>query len=143
MSVTRRQFLLSTAGASVGAIIPSFYFRALEFFEQFGEPLLEAPRLTTQDLCVVDNCGEYLELTLGDPFADFPPMTYREYFIRCDPDGFDRFESDWGLEPEDLDSELPEEFRWDVAFIHSRSLPMRNFLMIFSGGYMTGYHQMV
>ena len=37
MSFTRRQFLLSTAGASVGAIIPSFYFRALEFLEQFGE----------------------------------------------------------------------------------------------------------
>ncbi len=41
MSLTRRQFLLSTAGATVGAIVPSFYFRALEFFEQFGEPLLE------------------------------------------------------------------------------------------------------
>lgn len=31
MSITRRQFLLSTTGASVGAIIPSFYFRALQF----------------------------------------------------------------------------------------------------------------
>ena len=118
MSVTRRQFLLSTAGASVGAIIPSFYFRALEFFEQFGEPLLEAPGLATRDLCVVDNCGEYLELTLGDPFADFPPMTYREYFTRFYTDGFDNFESVWGLESDELDSELPEEFRWDVAFMH-------------------------
>ena len=33
MSITRRQFLLSTAGAAAGAIIPSFYHRALEFFE--------------------------------------------------------------------------------------------------------------
>jgi hypothetical protein len=39
MSVTRGQYLLSNAGAAMGAIFPSFYHRALEFLEQFGKPL--------------------------------------------------------------------------------------------------------
>ena len=44
MSVTRRQFLLSTAGATVGAIIPSFYFRALEHFKRFRRTAAGNPR---------------------------------------------------------------------------------------------------
>ena len=43
MSIIRRHFLLSTAGASVVEIVPDYYFRALEFFERFDEPLLEPP----------------------------------------------------------------------------------------------------
>ena len=35
-------------------------------------PTLEVPQHATQDLCVLDNCGE-LELCLGDPLAE-PPM---------------------------------------------------------------------
>jgi hypothetical protein len=117
MSVTRRQFLLSTAGAAVGAIIPSFYFRALEFFEQFGEPLLVAPPQATQDLCVLDNCGE-LELCLGDPFAGPPELTYREYFTRYEPEGFDTLEERWGLDPGELDSPMYGEYQWDMWFMH-------------------------
>ncbi len=117
MSFTRRQFLLSTAGASVGAIIPSFYFRALEFFEQFGEPLLKSPKRATQELCVLDNCGE-IELCLGDPFAGPPEMTFREYFTRYEPDGFDYFEERWGYGTEDLDTPMDEEYLWDYWFMH-------------------------
>jgi hypothetical protein len=117
MSVTRRQFLLSTAGASVGAIIPSFYFRALEFFEQFEEPLLVAPAKTVQDLCVLDNCGE-LELCLGDPFAGPPELTYREYFERYEPDALEDPMSKWGLYPEDLDYPMEEEYQMDMWFLH-------------------------
>jgi hypothetical protein len=117
MSFTRRQFLLSTAGASVGAIIPSFYFRALEFFEQFGEPLLESPNQPTQELCVLNNCGE-IELCLGDPFAEPPPITYREYFRRYDLEALDTFGESWGLEPEELDTSMDEEFLWDHWFLH-------------------------
>jgi len=109
MSVTRRQFLLSTTGASVGAIIPSFYFRALEFLEQFGEPLLVAPACVSQDLCVLDVCGEYTELCLGDPFAEPPRMTYREYITRYEPESLDNFEENWGIERCDLDSEIDED----------------------------------
>jgi hypothetical protein len=39
-------------------LAPSFYFRALEFFEQFGEPLLEAPKLLTQNLEIFGTSGD-------------------------------------------------------------------------------------
>ena len=117
MSLTRRQFLLSTAGATVGAIVPSFYFRALEFFEQFGEPLLEVPRNSAKELCVLDNCGE-LELCLGDPFTEPPDLTYREYFSRYEPDRLGDFEEMWGLCQEDLDSPMEREYQTDMWFLH-------------------------
>ena len=117
MSVTRRQFLLSTAGAAVGAIIPSFYHRALEFFEQFGEPLLIAPARATQDL-VVASINDYDELFLGDPFAEPPEMTYREYFTRYEPEAFDELEYRWGLAAEDLDAPMEREYQWDAWLMH-------------------------
>ena len=115
MSVTRRQFLLSTAGAAVGAIMPSFYFRALEYFERFGSPLLLPPERVTEDLVVVTT-NDYPELCLGDPFADVPEMTYREYFTRFEPEGFQTFEEQWGMGPEGLDLPLDEEHRFDIWF---------------------------
>ena len=102
MSFTRRQFLLSTAGAGIGAIIPSFYYRALEFFEQFEKPLLVQPKRFSQDLCVLHNY-DHLELHLGDPFEEPPAMSFREFFTRYEPDGFDTFEENTGLEWADLD----------------------------------------
>ncbi|MFC1696129.1 hypothetical protein ACFL1C_08405 [Pseudomonadota bacterium] len=118
MSFTRRQFLLSTAGASVGAIIPSFYFRALEFLEQFGEPLLVPPQRATKELCVLNNCGE-LELCLGDPFAEPPKISFREFFTQYDPQGLDTFEEMWGYDEEDLDTPMDEEYFFDHWLMHS------------------------
>lgn len=112
MSVTRRQFLLSTAGAAVGAIIPSFYHRALEFLERCGKPLLIPPERITEDLLVVDLNG-YPELCLGDPYAGPPAMSYREFFTRYRPEAFDSLEEDWGLEPSDLDKLIDEDHVWD------------------------------
>jgi hypothetical protein len=118
MSVTRRQFLLSTAGAAVGAIVPSFYFRALEFCEQFGKPLLETPDRAVMDLCVTDTCEGHMELSIGDPFTEIPPMTYREYFERVDPRWLDDYETSWGIEKSDLDTRIHEEYLWDLWFLH-------------------------
>jgi hypothetical protein len=112
MSVTRRQFLPSTAGAAVGAIIPSFYHRALQFFEQFGEPLLIPPEQARQDL-VVAYINDYPELCLGDPYDEPPEMTFREYFTRYEPEGFDTFEQKWGLGPADLDSPVDDDYVMD------------------------------
>ena len=98
MSVTRRQFLLSTAGAAVGAIIPSFYFRALEYFERFGEPLLVTPARVTEDLIVTDSNG-YPELSLGDPCVGPPEMTYHEYYTRYGSGSLSDFIEDWGFGP--------------------------------------------
>ncbi|MCU0990443.1 MAG: hypothetical protein MUE63_12865 [Xanthomonadales bacterium] len=120
MSVTRRQFLLSTAGAAVGAIIPSFYHRALEFFEQFGKPLLVAPARVTEDLVVIDFNG-YPELCLGDPYAEPPEMTFREYFSRYEPEGFDTFEENWGLEPAALDTPIDDDYVVDRWAMHDSS----------------------
>jgi hypothetical protein len=117
MSTSRRQFLLSTAGAAVGAILPSFYFRALEHFEQFGESLLLVPAHATQDLCVLDNDGE-LELFLGDPFEEPPDMTYREYFARFEPESLESVAADWGIGPEDLDTLIHYEYLLDDWFMH-------------------------
>ena len=112
MSVTRRQFLLSTAGAAVGAIIPSFYQRALEFFERFEKPLLIPPERITEDLLVVDLNG-YPELCLGDPYEGPPEMSYREFFTRYRPEAFDSLEEEWGLEPSDLDQLIDSDDVWD------------------------------
>ena len=117
MSVTRRQFLLSTAGAAVGAILPSFYFQALEFLDRFDKPLLEAPASVSNDLSVLE-MGECLELNLGDPFAEPPQgLTFREYFTRYDPDAFETFEVDWDMPLTDLDLLVPDDYvecSWEV-----------------------------
>lgn len=117
MSFTRRQFLLSTAGASVGAIIPDYYFRALQFFEQFDEPLLEPPARPTSELYTFHNCDQ-LELCFGDPTVGPPPMTFREYFTLYDPGGFLTFEENWDLGPEALDDPICDEYVFDYWSMH-------------------------
>jgi hypothetical protein len=109
MSITRRQFLLSTAGASVGAIIPDFYFRALQFFEQFDEPLLEVPARTTREL-YIDPYGRD-ELWLG-PHEEMPDLTYREFYARYQPEMIEFFEEDWGADVA-LDDLMDPEWYWD------------------------------
>jgi hypothetical protein len=118
MSITRRQFLLSTAGASVGAIIPDFYFRALQFFEQFGEPLLEPPKNPTGELYTFNHC-EAPELCLGDPWEGPPKLTFREFFVRYEPEGLETFEEMWGRGPDALDDPMDdEEYLWDCWSRH-------------------------
>ena len=117
MSITRRQFLLATAGASVGAIIPDFYYRALQFTEQFDEPLLEPPASAMRELYTFQNCDE-LELCFGDPTIGPPEMTYREFCTRYQPDGIETFEQDWGLGPESLDTIIDWEWVLDPWSMH-------------------------
>ena len=107
MSFTRRQFLLSTVGAAGGFILPSFYSRALEFLDQFGEPLLEPPKRVVDELII---CREFDgELNLGDPREQVPDMTWREFLSRYD--SLDEFEENWDLEVSQLDDEVP----WDTV----------------------------
>ena len=104
MSFTRRQFLLSTVGAAGGFILPSFYARALEFVDQFEEPLLEPPKRVVDELIICQEFGG--ELNLGDPREEPPDMTWREYLTRYHPDWRDGY---WGLEESQLDDAAP----WD------------------------------
>ena len=43
MTMTRRQFLLRTAGSTAGFILPSFLDKVLAFVDQHDEPLLIIP----------------------------------------------------------------------------------------------------
>tara|TARA_B100000959_G_C14706220_1_gene510890 strand:- start:97 stop:660 length:564 start_codon:yes stop_codon:yes gene_type:complete len=109
MSFTRRQFLLSTAGAAGGFILPSFYSRALEFLDQFGEPLLEPPKRVVDELIICwDRDGE---LNLGDPWEQPPDMTWRQFLTQYHPETLDELENNWGLEEWQLDDEAP----WDTV----------------------------
>ena len=118
MSLTRRQFLLSTAGAAAGFILPSYYNRALEFLDQFGEPLLEPPKIVQEDLIVcTDREGE---LNLGDPWCEPPSMSWREYAEKYHGGNLRELIDTWELERLQLDEEAP----WDVvadAFIRNDS----------------------
>ena len=112
MSISRRQFLLSTIGAAGGFILPSFYTRALEFLDQFGEPLLEAPKLVVDELII---CTERDgELNLGDPWEQVPDMSWREMLTRYQPEGLDNLEAHWDLTESQLDDEAP--WDWVVDF---------------------------
>jgi hypothetical protein len=106
MITSRRQFLLSTAGVAVGAIVPSFYFRALEFFEQFDEPLLEVPGRVARDLYAYVNGEEKLELSLGDPSEEPPEMTFREFFAHYQPAEEEYLRQSYNLGEHNLDSEI-------------------------------------
>ena len=116
MSVTRRQFLLSTAGAAVGAIVPSFYFRALEFFEQHASPLLIPPERVSGDL-VVAHINDYPELCLGDPWAEPGELTWRAYFDRYEPGGLEKYARQYGLAPAEFDEAMDTEASDDLWFL--------------------------
>ena len=104
--------MLSTAGAVGGFILPSFYTRALEFLDQFGEPLLEAPKLVVDELII---CTERDgELNLGDPWEQVPDMSWRELLTRYQPEGLDNLEAHWDLTESQLDDEAP--WDWVVDF---------------------------
>ena len=109
MSITRRQFLLSTAGAAAGFILPSFYTRALEFLDQFGEPLLESPQIVRQKLIVCSDRDN--ELNLGDPYCEPPPLSWREYAEKYYGGDLQELEENWGLDRAQYDEKAP----WDVV----------------------------
>ena len=107
MSFTRRQFLLSTAGAAGGFILPSFYTQALEFLAETGEPLLTPPKRVVDELIICTDRG--WELNFGDPWEQVPDMTWREFLTRYHPETLDELDDHWGLEESELDDEAP----WD------------------------------
>ena len=109
MSFTRRQFLLSTVGAAGGFILPSFYARALEFVDQFREPLLEPPKRVVDEITICASLGG--ELNIGEPAEQIPDMTWREFLTRYHPGSLAEFEFHWGLEEAQLDDAAP----WDTV----------------------------
>ena len=76
MSITRRQFLL---GTSAGLILPSYFDRAVTYFENHGEPLLEAQRNPRRTLYAINHDGEGFQLCLDSLDINPPGMTLREF----------------------------------------------------------------
>lgn len=97
MSITRRQFLLGTTVTAAGVILPTFFDRAFAYFENHGEPLLIAPRDSEIELFAVSHCGDDLELNLGDPFAEPPQISIREFADRY-LDGPEYYAEHWACE---------------------------------------------
>ena len=86
MGISRRDFLLGTAGAAAGLILPSYYQRALEFIDRAGQPLLETSGQPLQILTAVkSDMGEMpWKLGIGNPWAGPPPMTLKQFVERYD-----------------------------------------------------------
>lgn len=114
MSITRRQFLL---GTTAGLILPSFYERALSYFENHGEPMLITPKKSTEILYA---CSEFTEqgfqLNLGKTHDVYPPaMTIREFCIAYgDGDPEKWWREFWlctdGHEPVDLEAKMDQTY---------------------------------
>jgi hypothetical protein len=84
MSISRRHFLLGTAGAAAGLILPGYYRRALEFIDRTGQPLLETVSRPTVELSAFKRNWGTLPWTLciGDPEDGPPEMTLRQFADR-------------------------------------------------------------
>lgn len=122
MTFDRRQFLL---GMAAGFVAPSLYEQLLSYFENHGEPLLQAPRRATQTLFASDRLtgsGGYL-LTIGNPWIEpepSPEITLREFashLCQADPEGHYRRVMELADdEPIDWDSragfDLVHDFLW-------------------------------
>jgi hypothetical protein len=94
--ITRRQFLLGTLGA--GFILPTFFDKALSFFENHGEPLLIAPKNPGQILYVTTD-WDY-EFRLDTPILEIPKMTMGEYLDEY-YGGVEAYMEDQAMEEED------------------------------------------
>ena len=119
MCISRRQFIL---GAAAGLILPSYYDRALAYWENHGEALLEAPRIARINLfacpTIYDTSSHEwsdYDLHWGNPYEETPPMdlTYRQYArqyyggeeafaIRWRVEEYDDFDFDELMHHEDL-----------------------------------------
>jgi len=103
MSISRRQFVLGTAA---GLILPSYYDKVLTYFENHGEPLIEIPNQADTELLVVDEYGSY-EFHLGDPWAEPPEMTIREFALEyCGSE--EAYQEDW-CDGEEVDFDAIED----------------------------------
>ena len=79
MSISRRQFIVGTAA---GLILPSYYDKVFSYWENHGEPLIEVPTSSEIELIAMDWGDNGRQLNWGDPHAEPPEMTVREFAIR-------------------------------------------------------------
>jgi hypothetical protein len=112
MSFTRRSFLLGTAGAAAGLIIPSYYQRALEFLDETGVPLLEPANTNAVPLYAgrsVSVCG--YELSTMPEFPEFPEWTLQDFADRYGAD--DLY---WSYEEGEIDFAEPVDWSHELFY---------------------------
>ena len=141
MSISRRQFILGTAA---GLILPSYYDKVLSYFENHGEPLLQAPKHATTDLFALDLEGNSFRFNLGDPWAEPPEMTVREFAIHY-YESEEEFVQNWDYEEVDFDQLMDPNVVYDLwertASPHARAFHLLKSLDLgpdLSGGEAVG-----
>ncbi len=72
----RRQFLLTTAGTGIGFILPSFYDKALSYWENHEEALIVPTKDT--DTVLYARQERELELYLGSDIDEYRSRLYDE-----------------------------------------------------------------
>ena len=137
MSITRRQFLLTTAGTSIGFIVPSFYDKALAYYENHGEPLLLPNRDTDEIIYVRSNSVDGHILNMGDPDEEIlPKLTWREFideylngddseFLTEDEQGQEilAYDPEEEVEPEIL-MDYTQSYPWHEAYDYLSNLDL-------------------
>ena len=116
--ITRRSFLI---GAASSFTLPMFE-KFTTFFENHGEPLIEAPEKAGDILYVYPDRDFQMGLN-GDPWEpDYPMMTWREMLVEErgyeNPTKLSHFRKirwEWNVSPSMIDEVIPEDF-WYEAF---------------------------
>ena len=137
MSITRRQFLLTTAGTGIGFIVPSFYDKALAYYENHGEPLLLPNRDADEVIYVRSNRVDGHILNMGDPNAEIlPKLTWREFideylngdesdFLTEDEQGQEIFAYDMEEEVDPaIVMDYTQSFPWEEAYEYLSNLDL-------------------
>ena len=113
MSISRRQFLLSTTVTGAGLVLPNTFDRLFDHLEKTGEPLLEKPKRQVAILNAVDGYDGF-QLNLGDPFEEPGPITLREYLSDYLCMDFDKYLEDIeGWEGGPVQVSLEDEVPWE------------------------------
>jgi hypothetical protein len=87
--ITRRAFLKGSAGATAGLILPSWLVKAENYIDIEAKPYLEPPARKGVTIYAIDWGDAEYQLSLGDPYADVPDITWREML---NWQGFESFE---------------------------------------------------
>ena len=91
--ISRRQFLIGSAGAAAGLILPDWVVRAERFIETEDAPLLEVPTIARAKVNAVFLDGiDDIRLVIGNPYEEPPRLTWFQYFDRYYGDEYESFE---------------------------------------------------
>ena len=118
MCFSRREFLL---GTGAGLILPSFFDRAVAYFENHGEPLLELPKRAEHTLYATYESYYGYELLLDVIEPEIPDFTLRDYALSCYSSLEEYVGEMEAVEPEEADISL---YDWDELIDYELAIDM-------------------